>query len=134
MTPLSLKEIAARLNEMQLPETDMVIGIGTGGIAPATMVAYHLNCDLRIITINYRDEKNTPQHESPVLISNLPETSEIQNKRILLVDDVSVSGKTINQALAILNVPNIRTLCMKGKADFVLFPEIKDCVKWPWKE
>ena len=124
MTPLSLKEIAARLNEMQLPETDMVIGIGTGGIAPATMVAYHLNCDLRIITINYRDEKNTPQHESPVLISNLPDKSEIQNKRILLVDDVSVSGKTINQALAILNAPNIRTLCMKGKADFVLFPEI----------
>lgn len=134
MIPLSLKEIASRLNEMQLPETDLVIGIGTGGIAPATMVAYHLNCELRIITINYRDEKNTPRHENPVLISNLPDKTEIEGKRVLLVDDVSVSGRTLNQALQILDVPNIQTLCMKGKADFVLFPEIKDCVKWPWKE
>jgi hypothetical protein len=28
----------------------------------------------------------------------------------------------------------VKTLAMKGKADYVLFPEVKDCVKWPWKE
>lgn len=134
MTPLSLKEISARLKEIAIPEFDLVIGIGTGGIAPATMVAFHLNCELRIITINYRDEKNTPRHESPVLISNLPLKSELEGKRVLLVDDVSVSGKTLNQAIEILNYPSIKTLCMKGKADYVLFPEVKDCVKWPWKE
>ncbi len=134
MVPLSFKEITARLKSMQLPETDLVIGIGTGGIAPATLVAFHMNCELRIITLNYRDEQNTPCHESPVIIGNLPGKDELQGKRVLLVDDVSVSGKTLSQALQILNVPNIQTLCMKGKADYVLFPEIKDCVKWPWKE
>lgn len=134
MVPLSLKEITARLKSVQLPETDLVIGIGTGGIAPATLVAFHLNCELRIITLNYRDEKNTPRHDAPVVIGNLPDKTELQGKRVLLVDDVSVSGKTLNQALAILDSPGIKTLCMKGKADYVLFPEIKDCVKWPWKE
>lgn len=134
MTPLSFQQIHARLKSLQLPEFDLVIGIGSGGIAPATMLACHLNCDLRIITINYRDEENTPRHDSPVLISNLPERSELTGKRLLLVDDVSVSGRTLNRALEFLNMPDIRTLCMKGKADFVLFPEIKDCVKWPWKE
>ncbi|HBL75882.1 MAG: hypothetical protein A2W90_10730 [Bacteroidetes bacterium GWF2_42_66] len=134
MVPLSLKEITARLKSVQLPETDLVIGIGTGGIAPATLVAFHLNCELRIITLNYRDEENTPRHEAPVVIGNLPDKTELQGKRVLLVDDVSVSGKTLNQALTILDFPGINTLCMKGKADYVLFPEIKDCVKWPWKE
>lgn len=133
MVHLSFKEILARLKTMQLPETDLVIGIGNGGIAPATMVATHLNCELRIILLNYRDETNTPRYENPMAIGNLPDKDELQEKRILLVDDVSVSGKTLIQALALLDAPNIKTLCMKGKADYVLFPEIRDCVKWPWK-
>ena len=33
-----------------------------------------------------------------------------------------------------INGINVKTLDMKGKADYVLFPEIKECVKWPWKE
>ena len=134
MIPLSFTEITERLRSLKLPAFDLVIGIGTGGIAPATMVAYHLNCELRIITLNYRDEKNNPHHENPVVIGNLPRKNELQNKQILLVDDVSVSGKTLKHALDQLDAPGIKTLCMKGKADYVLFPEIKDCVKWPWKE
>ena len=65
-------------------------------------------------------------------VLNIPEWN-LADKRILLVDDVSVSGKTMNAALEQLEGLNVRTLAMKGKADFVLFPEIKDCVKWPWK-
>lgn len=134
MIPLSYKEITSRLKTIDLPQFDLVIGIGTGGVVPAAMVAFHLNTELRVITLNYRDESNTPQHESPVVISNLPDPSELQNKKVLLVDDVSVSGKTMKQAMKVLNAPDIQTLAMKGKADFVLFPEIKDCVKWPWKD
>jgi hypothetical protein len=40
----------------------------------------------------------------------------------------------MNAALEQLQGFNVKTLSMKGKADFVLFPEIKDCVQWPWKE
>ncbi len=131
MVPLSFKQISERLKQVELPETDLVIGIGTGGIPPATFVAFYLGAELQVMTLNYRDEKNNPLYEAPKVLQK-PEW-DLQGKRILLVDDVSVSGKTMNKALEQLEGYNVKTLAMKGKADFVLFPEIKDCVKWPWK-
>jgi len=132
MVPITFTEISERLRSMELPETDLVIGIGTGGIVPASLVAFHLGCELHIITLNYRDESNTPRYEKPIVI-NMPEMPSLEGKRILLVDDVSVSGKTLNEALFHFQGLDIKTLILKGKADYVLFPEIKDCVKWPWK-
>ena len=132
MVPLSFKEISERLKQINLPEIDLVIGIGSGGVAPATFVAFYLNAELEVMTFNYRDENNNPRYDEPkVLYQPL---LNLEGKRILLVDDVSVSGKTMNAALGLLKGYNVKTLAMKGKADFVLFPEIKDCVKWPWKE
>jgi hypoxanthine phosphoribosyltransferase len=131
MVPLSFREISQRLKQVDLPETDLVIGIGSGGIVPAGIVAFHLNSELRVMVLNYRDEKNNPRYDEPKVLEKPNEN--LEGKRILLVDDVSVSGKTMNKALEQLKGLNVKTLAMKGKADFVLFPEIKDCVKWPWK-
>jgi hypoxanthine phosphoribosyltransferase len=63
----------------------------------------------------------------------MPEMPSLRGKQMLLVDDVSVSGKTLNEALRYFEGLQIKTLTMKGRADYVLFPEIQDCVKWPWK-
>ncbi len=131
MVPLSFKEITERLKTIDFPTVDIVIGIGTGGVPAATMVAYHLNAELKVITLNYRDEENNPKYKDPVVLS-VP-TWELEGKKILLVDDVSVSGKTMQAALGVLTGYDVKTCAMKGKADFVLFPEVKDCVKWPWK-
>lgn len=131
MVPLSFREITERLKQMQLPETDVVVGIGSGGIVPAGFVAFHLNAELQVMVLNYRDEENTPRYDEPKVLVK-PEW-KLEGKKILVVDDVSVSGKTMNKALEQLEGLNVKTLAMKGKADFVLFPEIKDCVKWPWK-
>ncbi|WP_167615931.1 phosphoribosyltransferase [Maribellus sediminis] len=131
MVPLSFQEIAARLKTIEFPPIDLVIGIGSGGVPAATMLAYHLGAELEVITLNYRDEQNNPRYEAPKIL-NQP-TMQLNGKRILLVDDVSVSGKTMNAALELLQGFDVKTCAMKGNADFVLFPEIKDCVKWPWK-
>lgn len=131
MIPLSFIEISERLKKMDLPQTDLVIGIGTGGFVPAGIVAFHLNAELQVMSMNYRDEDNNPKYEEPVLLQK-PDW-DLNGKKILLVDDVSVSGKTMNAALKQLKGFNVKTMAMKGKADYVLFPEIKDCVKWPWK-
>ncbi len=131
MVLLSFKEITERLKTIDFPTVDIVIGIGTGGVPAATMVAYHLNAELKVITLNYRDEENNPKYKDPVVLS-VP-TWELEGKKILLVDDVSVSGKTMHAALELLTGYDVKTCAMKGKADFVLFPEVKDCVKWPWK-
>ena len=131
MVPLAFKEITERLKSIDFPRFDVVIGIGSGGVPAATMLAYHLNTELVVMTLNYRDEQNNPRYESPKVLHK-PEW-DLAGKRILLVDDVSVSGKTMDAALEQLPGLNVKTCAMKGKADFVLFPEIKDCVKWPWK-
>ncbi|MBT3382614.1 MAG: phosphoribosyltransferase [Prolixibacteraceae bacterium] len=131
MVPLSFIEISERLKKTVLPEIDLVIGIGTGGVPAATFVAFHLNAELKVMVLNYRDEQNNPRYDSPKIIQKAD--WDLDGKKILLVDDVSVSGKTMNAALEQLKGQNVKTMAMKGKADFVLFPEIKDCVKWPWK-
>ncbi len=131
MVPLSFREIADRLRKTDLPEFDLVIGIGSGGIVPAGFVAFHLNAELQVMVMNYRDEQNNPRYDEPKVLQK-PEWN-LKDKRILVVDDVSVSGKTMNAALELLKGFNVKTLAMKGKADYVLFPEVKDCVKWPWK-
>ncbi|MCE4563503.1 phosphoribosyltransferase [Maribellus sp. CM-23] len=131
MVPLSFKEITKRLKTIDFPPVDIVIGIGTGGVPAATMVAYHLDAELQVLTMNYRDEQNNPRYEVPVVLDQ--PNWQLEGKRILLVDDVSVSGKTMNAALELLKDFDVKTCAMKGKADFVLFPEVKDCVKWPWK-
>jgi len=48
------------------------------------------------------------------------------------VDDVSVTGKTLEKAKEVLGENKILTLVLKGRADLVLFPELEHCVKWPW--
>ena len=58
MVPISFQEISERLRNVELPETDLVIGIGSGGIVPAALAAFHLRAELRIMTLNYRDEQN----------------------------------------------------------------------------
>ncbi len=131
MVPLSFREIAERLKQTKLPRVDLVIGIGSGGIVPAGVVAFHLNAELRVMVLNYRDEKNNPRFDEPQVLEK--PRGELEGKRILLVDDVSVSGKTMNTALEQLKGLNVKTMAMKGKADYVLFPEIKECVRWPWK-
>ena len=131
MVPLSFREISERLKQTELPETDLVIGIGSGGIVPASIVAFHLGAELKLMLLNYRDEKNVPLYEKPRLLHK-PEL-DLKGKRILVVDDVSVTGKTMNAALEQLKGYNVKTLTMKGKADYVLFPEIEDCVMLPWK-
>ena len=53
-------------------------------------------------------------------------------KKIILVDDVGVSGKTLKLAGEHLKNYEITTMVMKGSGDIVLFPEILTCVNWPW--
>jgi hypoxanthine phosphoribosyltransferase len=132
MVDLDFNDISRRLHKFRFPEVDLVIGIATGGTVPATLLAHQLNKPFHSIKINYRNPDNSPAHESPVLLSEpLPEFDE--HTRILLVDDVSVTGKTLEFAKGLLTNYKVITFALKGKADLVLFTDIKTCVNWPWK-
>lgn len=132
MIKISFTKILSALENFKIPDFDLVIGIANGGAVPASLVAYKIGSDLKIIRINYRDEENNPCYKEPRCLSRVKLSKEA--RRILLVDDVSVSGKTLTCAKKLFKGKKIKTLVFKGKADYVLFPKIKDCVKWPWKE
>jgi xanthine phosphoribosyltransferase len=127
---LELPHIKARLKAQTLPKVDAIIGISTGGTAPAALVAYELDLPLFTLAINYRAEDNKPQRHNPELLEPLP--LELP-QHLLLVDDVSVTGQTLELAKKMLYGHTVTTLVFKGKADIVLFPEIANCVHWPWK-
>lgn len=128
---LDFLELRARLKRAALPEVDVVVGVATGGTVRASLVAYELGRPLRIVQLNYRAEDNTPQRSTPALLN--PFELEPEFKRVLLVDDVSVTVKTLAAAKALLPGRVVTTLVMKGRADITLFPEVKSCVLWPWR-
>lgn len=129
--PLDFAEIAARLKATRLPQVDVVYAIATGGVVPGALAAYQLGVPLRRLEINYRAPDNSPQRPEPALLA--PPEPPPAGTRVLLVDDVSVSGKTMDLARTLLPGSEITTLVLKGKgADFVLFPEVGSCVAWPW--
>jgi hypoxanthine phosphoribosyltransferase len=131
MIKISFPEIKNALDSFSLPEFDIVIGIAEGGLVPASLTANKLGSELAVIKINYRDENNTPKFEKPEIIR--PFEGYIEGKSILLVDDVSVTGKTLEEARTLFKGSRITTFVFKGKADYVLLPDLKDCVNWPWK-
>lgn len=127
---LEFHTISQRLQSLLLPTVDVVVGIARGGIVPASMVAHQLGVPLMLLHLNYRDDNNKPHRPQPQLLK--PSNFDPSGKRILLVDDVSVTGATLQVAQAYLKGSTIITFTFKGKADLVLFPEVRECVDWPW--
>jgi adenine/guanine phosphoribosyltransferase-like PRPP-binding protein len=128
---LTMLEIVDRLHRIDLPEIDLILGIASGGIVPASILAYKQQKPMQLIHINYRDVNNKPQFKQPQLMEKFH--IEPMYRRILIVDDVSVTGSTLRSVKELLENHQVWTFTLKGKADFVLFPEISSCVAWPWK-
>jgi len=130
--PISFKKISDAIYQFKFPEVDHVIGIATGGIYPAILIAHQLKIDFAFLHINYRNAENKPIYEEPRILLN-PLKNLDKSKKILLVDEVSVSGKTMAKAKEILEGYEVITFVLKGIGDYVLFPDINSCVIWPWK-
>ncbi|MFA6289048.1 MAG: phosphoribosyltransferase [Opitutaceae bacterium] len=133
MTPLSFESIVARLSAWRFPDRlDGVVGIASGGIVPAALVAQRLGLGLKVVAVNYRDENNTPRFAEPRLLAPAPDLEGW--RRVLLVDDVYVSGKSWRAARSMLPADiEVLPFVLKGKADFALIRDIEGCVQWPWR-
>ena len=133
MTPLAFRDIADRLERWRFPEhLDGVVGIAAGGVVPAALVAQRLGLELKVIALNYRDDANEPRFAEPKLLSAVPDLGGW--KRVLLVDDVYVSGKSWNAARALLPAAvEVLPFVLKGKVDFALIRDVDGCVQWPWR-
>ena len=81
---LDFEEISNRFKKLALPAVDCVVGIATGGVVPAAMVAHQLGKPLYLLHINYRAEDNSPRHDRPILVVDSLSLDHPQH--ILLVD------------------------------------------------
>lgn len=130
---ITFDAISEAMHAFDFPEIDMVLGIGRGGTSPACMIAHQLGAALKIVRISYRNDDNEPIYESPVTLTDF-NWDFFSHNRILIVDDVSVTGKTLATVKEKLAGHEVNTFVLKGVADFVLFPKVKSCVAWPWKD
>ena len=130
LVSIEFETIRRTLHNTILPDSDLVVAIGSGGVVFSAMVAYKMNAPMSVMWLNYRGANHQPLRSKPKLCQPFHLPQGVKN--ILLVDDVVVSGKTIQVAKDILQETQITTLALKGHADIVLFPEIKSCVQWPW--
>lgn len=133
MTPLAFQDIAARLAAWTFPRgIDGVVGIASGGVVPAALVAQRLGIGMKVIALNYRDEANEPRFAEPRVLSAVPDLGAW--RRVLLVDDVYVSGKSWQAARAALPADvEVLPFVLKGKVEFALIRDVEGCVQWPWK-
>lgn len=134
---LTFERIAERIRAADLPprdEVDAVVAVARGGTVPGALIAYRLERPLRLLRVSFRDDANAPTTPEPRPVGEVP---DVRDQRIVLVDDVSVSGATLRSASDLLGAARTTTVAFKGRpdaADVVLFPDVPRCVRWPWFE
>jgi hypoxanthine phosphoribosyltransferase len=127
----TIDEVLDKIKSIEFREDfDKVVAIASGGIFPAALIQQKLLIDLEIIWLNFRNEKQQPQYDEPILLK--PISFDYIDKKILLVDDRSRTGKTLEKGKSLLNGARlITTFVVNGKADYTLYDE--ECFTFPWK-
>ena len=136
MEDFTFHSIFYSLKEIKIPfDFDIIVGIARGGIIPSSILSFIYEKELFLLWLNLYGEGMPPErvHEKPKLMR--PFEHDVSGKKILIVDDLSRSGETIEFAKNILKdkgASEIRSLVLVGKGDYFL-EEFKGCVKFPWK-
>jgi hypoxanthine phosphoribosyltransferase len=117
-------------------EPDCVVGIAKGGLPLATVLASLFRIDCYPIRLSYR-ENDEPKHEHPQWWVLPPKA--VSGKKVLLVDDISISARTLSAAKQKLEEKGTReirtaTLCIhchSVKPDFFAL-ETDALIIHPW--
>jgi len=125
-----LSEIKKQIDEIHFQEKfDLLVAIERGGINPAKLLSEKLNLEINSIKINYRDDEHNIIREEPKLLEEIG--FDPKNKTVLLVDDVSRTGSTLEKARQILSQAKlIKTFVVNGEADYSLYDE--ECFRVDW--
>ncbi|WP_422115205.1 phosphoribosyltransferase [Brachybacterium sp. UNK5269] len=118
---------------------EIVIAIARGGLLPAGSLSYALGLKLAD-AINV--EFYTDVHETlpdPVLLAPMLDTESIQGKRLLVVDDVADSGRTLALVLELLRETgaDARSAVLYAKSASVVDPDFvwrrtDEWIVFPW--
>ncbi|MFM9919978.1 phosphoribosyltransferase [Lacisediminihabitans sp. H27-G8] len=132
------RDLAAQVHESGFVP-DMVVAIARGGLLLAGSVAYALDVkSCGAINVEFYTGVDLRLAE-PVLLSPMLDTPSVSGQKVLLVDDVSDSGRTLAMVLELLVKAraDVRSLCLYSKPQTVLEPDFvwRRTSKWiafPW--
>ena len=132
------RELAAQVQRSGFVP-DMVVAIARGGLLLAGSVAYALDVkSCGAINVEFYTGVDLRLDE-PVLLSPMLDTPSVAGQRVLLVDDVSDSGRTLAMVLELLlsAQADVRCLCLYSKPTTLLEPDYvwRRTSKWiafPW--
>jgi len=132
------RELATKVHESGFVP-DMVVAIARGGLLLAGSVAYALDVkSCGAINVEFYTGVDLRLDE-PVLLSPMLDTPAVSGQKVLLVDDVSDSGRTLAMVLALLQKAgaDVRSVCLYSKPKTVLEPDFvwRKTSKWiafPW--
>lgn len=120
-------------------DPEIVIAVARGGLLPAGALAYALGLKLSD-AINV--EFYTDVHETlpdPVLLAPMLDTESIKGKRLLVVDDVADSGRTLALVLDLLREQgaDARSAVLYAKSASVVSPDFvwrrtDEWIVFPW--
>lgn len=120
-------------------DTEIIIAVARGGLTLAGALTYALGVKLSdAINVEFYTDVNETLAD-PVLLAPMLDTDSIAGKRILVVDDVADSGRTLALVLKLLRGfgANVRSAVLYSKPCSVVAPDFiwKTTDKWiifPW--
>jgi hypoxanthine phosphoribosyltransferase len=88
------RELSHRIGDSGF-RPDIVLGIARGGLVLATSLAYGLGCkNLFCLNVEFYTGEGTTL-SAPVMLPPILDTSDLDDARVLVVDDVADTGKTL---------------------------------------
>jgi hypoxanthine phosphoribosyltransferase len=117
------RELAAQVVRSGF-ETDVVVAIARGGLLLAGGIAYALGIKhCGAVNAEFYTGIGTRLPE-PIMLPPLLDEASIVGKNVLLVDDVSDSGRTLAMVVQLLELggAEVRTACLYSKPGTVLEP------------
>jgi hypoxanthine phosphoribosyltransferase len=114
---------------------DIVIAVERGGLVLGSLLSLRLNADFLTIKASFYDESKPARakYEEPKISGNI--FPSMSGKKVLIVDDVSKSGKTLSKVkekVKALDAADIRTFVFAGNADFNS-RSFEQCLIFPWE-
>lgn len=120
-------------------EPDIIISVARGGMLPGGALTYAMGTKL---TDAINVEFYTDVHETlpdPVLLAPMLDTESIRNQKLLVVDDVADSGRTLKLVIELLEKyqAEVRSVVLYSKPSTVVEPDYvwRRTDKWivfPW--
>ncbi|AEX70671.1 phosphoribosyltransferase [Corynebacterium diphtheriae] len=81
---------------------DIIVAVARGGLVPAGALSYSMGIKLSdAINVEFYTDVNETLPD-PVLLEPLLDTNSIRGKKVLVVDDVADSGRTLDLVLKLL--------------------------------